>query len=114
MSIKKEKISNEESLYHINKELNYLKPFIEKYNNIFKDKIIQLMILLKNINMQLWKIEDKIRIKEKLNEFDEEFIILARSVYKTNDQRYNVKNEINTFLNSDIKEIKSYVQYNNE
>ena len=63
---------------------------------------------LKKVNEKLWKIEDKIREKEKNQEFDEEFIDLARSVYKTNDERAKIKKEINELTNSKYKEIKLY------
>jgi len=63
---------------------------------------------LKKVNEKLWKIEDKIREKEKKQEFDEEFIDLARSVYKNNDERARIKKEINELTNSKYKEIKLY------
>jgi hypothetical protein len=58
------------------------------------------------MNEKLWKIEDKIRKKEKEKEFDKEFIELARSVYITNDERARIKKEINEKYNSYYKEIK--------
>jgi hypothetical protein len=63
---------------------------------------------LKQINELLWDIEDRIRIKEQKQEFDSEFIELARSVYKTNDRRSKMKMNINILFKSVIKEIKSY------
>ena len=66
---------------------------------------------LKGINSSLWKIEDQIRIKEGNNEFDEEFIKLARSVYIRNDKRALVKREINNKYNSDLIEEKYYKNY---
>ena len=66
---------------------------------------------IKKVNEKLWTIEDSIRLKESNQEFDEEFIALARSVYITNDERAKIKNEINKILNSEINEIKSYVNY---
>ena len=50
---------------------------------------------LRQINQQLWDIEDKIRDKERANSFDDEFIQLARSVYITNDERSRIKRKIN-------------------
>ena len=81
-----------------------MKPYIDKCNlsNEIQEK-------LKNINEKLWNIEDNIRKKEISNEFDDEFIQLARLVYITNDERSRIKNEINKCLNSEINEIKSYV-----
>lgn len=103
LEIKSEKITDEHKLFEIKKEMNFLKPYIDKFNlsEEFKDKI-------KKVNLQLWDIEDNIRIKEKKNEFDNEFIQLARNVYITNDERAKIKNEINKYFNSEINEIKSY------
>lgn len=56
------------------------------------------------MNETLWKIEDKIRQKEKEKKFDEEFIELARSVYITNDERAKIKKEVNEITNSHFKE----------
>jgi hypothetical protein len=64
--------------------------------------------LLFEVNSVLWGVEDKIREKEKLQEFDDEFIELARSVYKTNDRRAEIKKMINEETNSHYKEIKLY------
>lgn len=102
--IKKEKIKNIDKLNHITKELNYLQPLINKY-----PLELHLIEKIKNINKQLWEIEDNIRIKEIKCEFDDEFINLARLVYKTNDERYSIKTTINCVYFSEIKEIKSYL-----
>ena len=58
--------------------------------------------------MTLWDIEDRKRLAEKKQSFGEEFIKLARNVYKLNDQRAAVKLQINKLLGSNIKEVKSY------
>ncbi len=63
---------------------------------------------LSNVNLKLWSIEHKIREKEFKDEFDKEFIKLARSVYKTNDKRSRIKKEINVFTGSNIIEEKHY------
>ena len=106
LQIKSEKITDSNKLISINKELNYLKTVI---NNLNIDlKMIQ---IIKDINKNLWIIEDQIREKEMNQEFDNEFILLARLVYKTNDERSQIKNKINTLFNSDIIDIKSYNNY---
>jgi hypothetical protein len=61
--------------------------------------------------MTLWDIEDKIRDFEKKKEFKSDFILLARSVYITNDKRFEIKNKINKECGSNFKEEKSYEQY---
>ena len=104
LEIKKERITDNAKLISINKEIFYLQPFIDRYN--LSDELTN---EIKAINLCLWQIEDAIREKEKRQEFDDDFIQLARSVYIKNDQRSIIKNKINTYLSSEIKDIKSYV-----
>ena len=66
---------------------------------------------LKSVNQELWDIEDRIRVKERNKEFDQEFIALARSVYQTNDKRAEIKKEINLHTGSNLVEEKSYEDY---
>ncbi len=63
------------------------------------------------VNEALWDIEDKIRLKERAQAFDAEFIELARAVYFQNDERAAVKREINLKLGSQLVEEKSYQDY---
>ena len=63
---------------------------------------------LRAVNEALWEIEDRIRLKEAHQEFDAEFIDLARSVYRTNDRRAAIKRALNEALGSDLIEEKSY------
>jgi predicted nuclease with TOPRIM domain len=66
---------------------------------------------LRDVNTQLWDIEDRIRDKERETAFDAEFIELARAVYVTNDERAAIKKRINTKLGSTLVEEKSYANY---
>jgi hypothetical protein len=75
--------------------------------------IADLRAALRVVNERLWVIEDEIRIKEKRQEFDAEFIRLARSVYFENDERARVKRAINERLGSTLVEEKSYQNYGN-
>ena len=63
---------------------------------------------LRTVNRRLWDLEDRIRIKERLGAFDEEFIRLARSIYVENDQRSEIKRAINELTGSELVEEKSY------
>ncbi len=107
LEIKKEKISNEEKLLEVNKELSSLNETLKKSIND-ESKIINFKNDLKKINLKLWDIEDGKRSAEKNSKFDEKFIELARSVYKFNDERARIKLAINNSLGSNIKEVKSY------
>ena len=106
LEIKKIKIKDSGKLKYVDKEIVYLKQFTDTYNID-----TALYNQLKDINLKLWDIEDKLRIKECNTDFDEEFIELARSVYFVNDERSEVKKKINVVFNSDIFEVKSYVDY---
>lgn len=64
-----------------------------------------------DVNQKLWVIEDLIRIKESKQEFDFEFISLARSVYHNNDIRASIKKEINLEQGSCFVEEKQYTNY---
>ena len=95
-------------LKNVAKELELLK-FTLKDQNLEID--INLVTQLREINNNLWEIEDKIRMKENMQKFDKEFIQLARSVYKQNDVRASIKKEINQKYNSELIEEKSYNHY---
>jgi len=104
--IKNERIKDPEKLKNVQKELSLL---VEAFPaEILIDK---LYTELSSINLSLWAIEDNIREYERLGEFNDEFIQLAREVYITNDKRAAVKKEINLKYGSDIVEEKSYQQY---
>jgi hypothetical protein len=66
---------------------------------------------LREVNGQLWDIEDDIRDKERDSQFDAKFIELARAVYVTNDERAALKRRINVKLGSALVEEKSYKEY---
>ena len=95
-------------LNNVDKELKLLKNLIQDKN---LEIDIDLINNLKEVNKNLWKIEDKIRIKERNQEFDKEFVELARSVYKENDKRASLKKAINQQYNSELVEEKSYNNY---
>ena len=107
LMIKKEKIKDIEKRKHVLKEIEILnekmKLFLLHREPLFDE--------LKKVNEKLWSIEDQLRIKEKNQIFDQEFIDLARAVYITNDNRARIKKEINVRYDSEIHEVKDYVDY---
>ena len=110
LEIKLVKIKDKKNLLEINKEYESLKE--TKNSNIKLTKNLEkLIIQLKEINLKLWDIEDKLRICEKNKDFGEKFIELARGVYFNNDSRSKIKSEINKLSGSNIKEIKQYSDY---
>jgi hypothetical protein len=109
LEIKLLKITNESALANIQKELNYLHKIV-LIDNV-EQSIYTLKNSLKEVNLRLWGIEDDIRVKEIKSTFDDEFIQLARLVYKFNDERAKIKKSINLVLNSELIEEKSYKDF---
>ena len=66
----------------------------------------ELVQQLKDVNLQLWRIEDEIRFMECKKDFGDTFIALARSVYQLNDRRAAIKKEINLTYGSVFVEEK--------
>jgi hypothetical protein len=110
LEIKSERMGDEAKLVNVRRELELLNETWSK--EVPDDETIQRIHgELKGINEALWQIEDDIRDKEKVREFDQRFIELARAVYVTNDKRAAAKKELNLYLGSEIVEEKSYQDY---
>ena len=110
LEIKQEKIKDPNKLKFIEDEYSILKEQLDA-NVKSTSEIKKLYKSLKEINSKLWVIEDDKRLCEKEKKFDEKFIKLSRDVHFLNDERARIKLEINTLMNSNIKEIKEYTDY---
>ena len=110
LEIKLEKIKDKASLEEINKEYKILKE-VQSSSIEVTEKLKILFQEIKEVNLNLWNVEDKLRICEKNKDFGQNFIKLARDVYLNNDKRSKIKSKINEVLGSNIKEIKQYVDY---
>jgi hypothetical protein len=109
LKIKSEKLTDDTKLSNVMNELNSLLPILPDIGITTNDELFN---KLYTVNLQLWDIEDKLRIMESNKEFNEEFIQLARAVYYTNDERFRIKMEINLKTSSNFIEEKSYEKYN--
>ena len=109
LRIKKKNIQSKEKLILINEELSLLESILSEA--VESKKIKRYLDDLININLELWKIEDQVRDCEKIKNFDQKFIDLARSVYITNDKRSEIKLQINNNFGSTLVEVKSYEKY---
>lgn len=105
--IKERMITDHGKLLNVTKERQYLEDVLKHEN--FSDK--EMLDRLSLVNEKLWHIEDQIRIKESMKLFDDEFIELARSVYRTNDERARIKRLINDSCESNFVEEKQYAKY---
>ena len=96
------------ALENVKQELDALESTLSNLPLYIEVSLVQ---QLKEVNQNLWKIEDDIRDQERQQAFGETFIDLARSVYKQNDRRAAIKREINLAYGSALTEEKSYKKY---
>ena len=111
LAIKSTKIQDPTKLAHVRYEKRSLERswqgLGETRTRVVRDDIAE----LQRVNETLWEIEDALRDKERHQAFDAEFVSLARSVYRTNDERSRIKRLINTKLGSRVVEETSYSAY---
>ena len=108
LEIKLEEIKNKELHKEVKKEYEILLKI--KDQNINNNKLItELYKKLKDVNKEIWNIENVKRDFEKNKKFGEEFIEISRKEYISNDKRAKIKSEINRILDSNIKEVKQHI-----
>ncbi|MGO9005644.1 MAG: DUF6165 family protein [Beijerinckiaceae bacterium] len=110
LEIKLENIPDDAKLANVRREYDILTEVLRK-EVALTDALSRLTAALKEVNAELWRIEDDIRNQERAKAFGAKFVALARSVYRTNDRRAALKREINELLSSAIIEEKSYAAY---
>ena len=110
LEIKLKNIKDETKLANVRREYKILME-IYRANIEETDALRALIDELRDANSRLWDIEDEIRDLERVQDFGDTFVALARSVYRSNDRRAAMKREINVLLNSNIIEDKSYAAY---
>ena len=103
LKIKEKKAQTTHVLTNIQSELKAIQQETPCVNN--KDPLFE---ELSSINQQLWELEDSIREKSRLKEFDKKYIEYAELIHITNDKRYMIKKKINEKYNSCLKEEKIY------
>ena len=109
LEIKLKLITNEAQLKNIQAEYDHLNAMAKIL--LVNEDAAEFYRQLTIVNERLWEIEDAIRLKEHNQQFDNEFIELARSVYFTNDNRSAIKKAINNCTGSTLVEEKSYQTY---
>lgn len=106
LEIKRERITRADALANVAQEHTLLSAAASRI--LHADGLPDLLAKLKRINLTLWEVEDALREQEAEAQFGPGFIALARSVYKTNDERAAIKRRINALLGSALVEEKSY------
>ena len=111
LEIKLVNLRSKEARANVALELNALQQILKTSKATHPDLKKHITDLVA-INKQLWDVEDQLRLLEKDNNFSDQFIELARSVYKLNDERSTINRYINECLGSRLMEEKSYGENN--
>ena len=107
LEIKAERIPETGKRANVERELALLRG-LRQSRGLSGAGLDRLTAELKRTNAALWDIEDAIRRCERQGDFGPAFVELARSVYKENDKRSELKREINTLFASAIVEEKYF------
>jgi hypothetical protein len=107
LEIKRKRLRSPLAVADVEREQAALLPALLALDPL-PDRLVALQNALAEVNERLWMIEDAIRNKEASHSFDEDFIMLARSVYQNNDERARIKHVINQLLQSSLVEQKQY------
>jgi hypothetical protein len=110
LEIKSRRITDSAKLANVRNELDLLGATWAN-SSVAQTDIGNERAQLLAVNELLWDIEDKLRLKERAQAFDDEFVALARAVYFRNDERAALKRAINLKLGSELVEEKSYQDY---
>lgn len=105
LQIKSERVRDATKLINVKTELIEL---LGTYGKLELPDLGFQWTALREVNSELWDIEDFKRSCEKTQNFGPEFVEAARQVYLKNDKRAAIKKEINTLCGSSIVEEKSY------
>jgi tetratricopeptide (TPR) repeat protein len=103
--IKAECINNPAQRVNVERELAVLQSAADALD---RSALAGPAAALKDINAQLWSVEDDIRECEARADFGAQFVELARAVYRLNDERARLKRVINEISGSRYVEEKSY------
>ena len=107
LEIKSERIADEVKVRNVRRELELLTK-IQSQQVPDSEPLRILQQALKDVNTQLWDIEDEVRLRGAENGVSPRFIELARAVYTKNDERFQLKRQINELVGSPLVEEKSY------
>jgi HAMP domain-containing protein len=110
LEIKQQQLRSPQALANARRELAALQPSLTMLEPA-PGGLPALRSALAEVNRRLWTIEDRIREKDAQGDFGAEFVALARSVYRENDERGRIKRDINTLLQSTLMEEKQYSAY---
>ena len=105
LEIKKLNMTNAENIANVEKEFLLLNPGVIDLFTKNGKEIKVLFLELAKVNRILWDLENQVRGK---NISDKEFRKSSRMIFKYNEVRNQLKNDINIISGSEFKDVKEY------
>ena len=105
LEIKKLNMTNAENIANVEKEFLLLNPGVIDLFTKNGKGIKVLFLELAKVNRILWDLENQVRGK---NISDKEFRKSSRMIFKYNEVRNQLKNDINIISGSEFKDVKEY------
>lgn len=109
LEIKSERIADPQKLRNVRTELDGLLPLWAPLAEA-KPEMAALKVSLREANARMWDVQDALRDKEAAQQFDADFVALARAVARHNGDRVELKNRINVLGGSRFYEEKQYIE----
>lgn len=110
LDIKRERITDSAKRVHVEAEWTALVA-VRTWCIPQHPEVVVLTVALRGVNEDLWQIEEAIRLCERARNFGPQFIELARSIYRHNDERAHLKACLNCLLDAPFTEQKAYAEY---
>tara|TARA_R100000781_G_scaffold1292_1_gene2090 strand:+ start:1576 stop:1944 length:369 start_codon:yes stop_codon:yes gene_type:complete len=105
LEIKKLNMQDADNLANVEKEFQLLNPGVVDIFTKNGSEIQALFLELSKVNNILWELENRVREK-KIN--DKEFRKASKMIFKYNEIRNQLKNDINIITGSKFKNVKEY------
>lgn len=107
LQIKAKRMKDRAKLRHVRAELATLwRIRADRIND--QPRYNELARELRQVNGRLWLVEDELRACETRGDFGTRFVELARSVYRLNDRRFELKRRVNQLAGASIVEQKEF------
>jgi hypothetical protein len=105
LELKQQRISDSERRLNVTREFTLLTRILQMNGFVLSDAALQ---PLREVNTQLWDLENRIRLLDREGNHDGEFIQVAREIHRLNDIRHELKHGINLACGSSVVEEKEY------
>jgi hypothetical protein len=106
LEIKLDRVQNSLARQNVARELELLRAVEAEHGLASIPQLNELVARLRDVNQRIWHSEDAVRTFAQDDDWGSDYLAAARASYSNNDQRANLKREINALTGSTIVEEK--------